>query len=146
MPISEKTDADEHSVLAAGDSKSRPESCGSSKSIGSGNQDEVAPDQHVFSDPVVAEHWLAIYEKANYENRHRFDPTFAWSAEEERKLVRKIDKRIMVWAWVMFCALDLHRRNINRAITDNMLPELGKYTGLHKESKRTTWKLADVFV
>lgn len=27
----------------------------------------------------------------------------------------------------MFCALDLHRRNINRAISDNMLPELGKW-------------------
>jgi hypothetical protein len=27
----------------------------------------------------------------------------------------------------MFCALDLHRRNINRAISDNMLPEIGMY-------------------
>lgn len=26
----------------------------------------------------------------------------------------------------MFCALDMHRRNINRAISDNMLEELGK--------------------
>ncbi len=25
----------------------------------------------------------------------------------------------------MFCALDIHRRNINRAISDNMLPEIG---------------------
>lgn len=27
----------------------------------------------------------------------------------------------MLWAWIMFCALDLHRRNINRAISDNMV-------------------------
>ncbi len=25
----------------------------------------------------------------------------------------------------MFCALDMHRRNINRAISDNMLAEIG---------------------
>jgi MFS family permease len=34
----------------------------------------------------------------------------------------------MTWAWCMFVALELNRRNINRAITDNMLPELGMDT------------------
>ncbi|OBR10758.1 Major facilitator superfamily transporter [Colletotrichum higginsianum IMI 349063] len=68
-------------------------------------------DDHVFSDPSVADHWRKVYEKAQYENRHRFDPSYEWSAEDEKKLVRK----------VMFCALDLHRRNINRAISDNMI-------------------------
>lgn len=90
----------------------------------SDEQGSVA-EQHIFSDPIVAGRWRAIYEKADYENRHRFDPTFTWSPEEERALVRKVDLRIMVWAWTMFCALDLNRRNLNRAITDNMLPELG---------------------
>ncbi|KAI1467134.1 MFS general substrate transporter [Daldinia caldariorum] len=85
-------------------------------------------DDHVFSDPSVAEYWSAKYEKARYENRHRFDPTYKWTAEEERRLVRKIDARIMVWAWLMFCALDMHRRNINRAISDNMLAEIGMNT------------------
>jgi hypothetical protein len=33
----------------------------------------------------------------------------------------QIDFRIILWAWIMFCALDLHRRNINRAISDNMV-------------------------
>jgi hypothetical protein len=78
-------------------------------------------DEHVFSDPVTADYWRKVYEQASYENRHRFDPDFKWTAEEEKKLVRRIDKRIMVWAWIMFCALDLHRRNINRAISDNMV-------------------------
>lgn len=82
------------------------------------------PD-HVFSDPAIAAHWTEVYEGAGYENRHRFDPSFQWGASEERKLVRKIDFRIMLWAWIMFCSLDLHRKNINRAISDDMLPELG---------------------
>lgn len=34
----------------------------------------------------------------------------------------------MFWAWLMFCALDLNRKNINRAISDDMLPELGMNT------------------
>ncbi|KAI1213067.1 MFS general substrate transporter [Annulohypoxylon truncatum] len=85
-------------------------------------------DDHVFSDPAVAEKWRQVYEKARYENRHRFDPEYKWTAEEEKRLVRKIDARIMVWAWLMFCALDMHRRNINRAISDNMLAEIGMNT------------------
>jgi len=72
-------------------------------------------DEHLFKDPNVANHWRGVYEKAGYENRHKFDPDFTWTAEEEKKLVRKIDFRIMTWAWIMFCALDMHRRNINRA-------------------------------
>lgn len=45
---------------------------------------------HVFSDPKVAEYWRDVYEKAHYEGRHRFDPTFTWSAEEEIKVKRKV--------------------------------------------------------
>lgn len=89
------------------------------------DEESSVAEQHIFNNPVVAERWRDIYEKAEYENRHRFDPTFTWTPEEEKRLVRKIDFRIMVWAWTMFCALDIHRRNINRAISDNMLPELG---------------------
>lgn len=83
-------------------------------------------EDHIFKDPAVASHWRGVYETANYENRHRFDPDLRWTAEEEKRVLRKIDFRIMTWAWVMFCALDIHRRNINRAISDNMLPEIGK--------------------
>ncbi|KAF3359922.1 hypothetical protein VdG1_04997 [Verticillium dahliae VDG1] len=85
-------------------------------------------EDHVFSDPSVADYWRKVYEQAGYENRHRFDPTLECTAEEERKLVKKIDWRILLWAWIMFVALDLHRKNINRAISDNMLPELGMDT------------------
>lgn len=60
--------------------------------------DDSNSRHHAFSDPVAADHWRNIYEKAGYENRHRFDPSFTWSPEEERKLVRKVDLRIMLWA------------------------------------------------
>lgn len=45
---------------------------------------------HAFSDPSVADYWRKVYERASYENRHRFDPSFQWSADEEKKLVRKV--------------------------------------------------------
>lgn len=34
----------------------------------------------------------------------------------------------MLWVWVMFSSLDLVRRNINRAVSDNMLDDLGVNT------------------
>src|SRR5690242_14855110 len=36
----------------------------------------------------------------------------------------QLDWRITLWAWLMFVSLDLNRKNINRAISDNMLKEL----------------------
>ncbi|KAF5001825.1 hypothetical protein FGRMN_800 [Fusarium graminum] len=94
----------------------------------SGDESASSSIEHPFTDPEIANRWRKVYEKAEYENRHRFDPNFTWTAREEKKLVRKIDFRICLWAWVMFLSLDFHRRNINRAISDNMLPELGMNT------------------
>jgi hypothetical protein len=65
--------------------------------------------EHVFADPAVASHWRNIFEKAGYENRHRFDPSFTWTAEEERKLLRKIDMRIMLWCVPRLCVESLDR-------------------------------------
>ncbi|OSS44883.1 hypothetical protein B5807_10477 [Epicoccum nigrum] len=85
-------------------------------------------EDHPFSDSVTAQYWRDVYDKAEYEGRHRFDPNYTWTAEEERKLVRKLDFRITLWAWMMFVSLDLNRKNINRAISDNMLKELDMNT------------------
>lgn len=51
-----------------------------------------------FADPDVAERYALIYEKAQYECRHIFDPTLTWTAEEEKALVRKLDWRVCLWA------------------------------------------------
>jgi hypothetical protein len=47
-------------------------------------------DNHPFADSAMAAHWRQVYENASYENRHRFDPEFTWTAEEEKRLVRKV--------------------------------------------------------
>lgn len=47
---------------------------------------------HVFAEPKVADYWRDIYEKAQYEGRHRFDPDITWSADEEKKLKRKVNE------------------------------------------------------
>jgi hypothetical protein len=55
---------------------------------------------------------------------HVFDPSFRWTWGEELKLIRKIDLKIMVFAVIMFMALELDRSNIQQANTDNFLPNL----------------------
>jgi hypothetical protein len=51
-----------------------------------------------FSDPAVAEHYRELYEKSQYESRGAFDPTLEWTKEEERKLIRKLDWHVCLWA------------------------------------------------
>ncbi|KAF2847184.1 MFS general substrate transporter [Plenodomus tracheiphilus IPT5] len=63
-----------------------------------------------------------------YEGLHRYDPNFDWEPEEEKKVVRKIDKRICTWVCLMFFALQLDRGNISQALSDNMLGDLGMNT------------------
>lgn len=55
-------------------------------------------EKNPFRDPAVARHWRDVYEKSQYECRHVFDPSLSWSEEEERRLVRKLDWRICLWA------------------------------------------------
>lgn len=88
-------------------------------------------EDHAFSNPATAQYWRDRYEDAKYEGRHRFDPSYTWTAEEEKKLIRRLDFRITFWAWIMFISLDLNRKNINRAISDNMLKELSKCVPYH---------------
>lgn len=61
-------------------------------------QGESIEAKNPFLDPDVAEYWSNVYEKAQYECRHVFDPSLTWSEEEEKRLVRKLDWRICLWA------------------------------------------------
>lgn len=66
----------------------------------SGSEEEGLDNfgDNVFKDPAVAQHWREVYEKSTYECRHVFDPSLTWSEEEEKRLVRKLDWRVCLWA------------------------------------------------
>lgn len=61
-----------------------------SSSDDSGHESSGSTDSHIFSDPDVADYWRKKYEAVGYENVHRFDPTYTWTAEEEKRLVKKV--------------------------------------------------------
>ncbi|KAL8709866.1 MAG: hypothetical protein Q9220_005482 [cf. Caloplaca sp. 1 TL-2023] len=83
-------------------------------------EDEVAADDSIVLKP------LEKYEpNEKYEGRHRFDPEARWSEAEEKKLVRRVDIKILVWVCVMSFALSLDRGNIVQALSDNMLDDVG---------------------
>ncbi|KAJ3177064.1 hypothetical protein HDU85_006431 [Gaertneriomyces sp. JEL0708] len=64
----------------------------------------------------------------DYEGAHRWDPKASWTHEEEKKLVRKIDWKIMSFVCLMFFALQIDRGNISQALSDNFLKDLGLTT------------------
>jgi hypothetical protein len=131
-------------INAAGEDSSGRTSLNSDEGIPSTGLQYGSVIPHIFTDSSRSEHWSGVYEASKYECRHRFDPTLEWSAEDEKKVLRKVtmqrqslsgtkltilgfqvDWRIMLLVWMMYSSLDLVRRNINRAISDNMLGDLG---------------------
>lgn len=58
--------------------------------IDSGDESAASSVEHPFTDPEIADRWRKVYEKAQYENRHRFDPSFTWTDHEEKRLLRKV--------------------------------------------------------
>lgn len=46
-----------------------------------------------------------VHPHASYEGHHRFDPHASWSEEEERRVVRKTDLRLLTWLCLMMFGL-----------------------------------------
>ncbi|OAQ67534.1 transporter [Purpureocillium lilacinum] len=87
---------------------------------------ESKPQPHTTAAVVAAGASAGHYEPiAEYEGRHRYDPTAEWDPKEEQRL---LDYRICSWVCLMFFALQLDRGNIGQALSDNMLPDLGLNT------------------
>lgn len=84
----------------------------------------ILSKEHPFQEPRTAEFWSGVYEQAEYESRHKFDPTMTWTKSEEAKLVRKLDFHVMAWVWIMFFGLDLIRQNLQRALASSILDDL----------------------
>ena len=45
----------------------------------------------------------------SYEGAHRWDPEATWTPEEEARVVRKTDLRLLTWLCLMFFGLQLDR-------------------------------------
>ncbi|KAI1848485.1 hypothetical protein JX266_005791 [Neoarthrinium moseri] len=67
---------------------------------------------------------LAVKPHDGYEGGHRFDPYATWTAEEEKKVVRKTDLMLLSWLCVMFFGLQLDRGNLSNALADSFLADL----------------------
>ncbi|KAH9939829.1 major facilitator superfamily domain-containing protein [Amylocystis lapponica] len=98
-------------------------------SLDDGSVEKASPvivtQNSVFDDEVLAKHFVP---PDNYEGKHRFDPDATWTEAEEKKLVRRIDFRIALFACLCFCALGLDRGNLSNALSDDFLKDLGMTT------------------
>lgn len=85
-------------------------------------ENDIGPNP--FKDPFLAEHYAQVYENAKYECRKAFDPQLEWSLEEDKKLMKKVDRRVIFSACFMFVAMQMIRGNLSEATADNLLDDL----------------------
>ncbi|KAI5970194.1 hypothetical protein CANMA_000805 [Candida margitis] len=81
-----------------------------------------------FLDPKVEEYYRELYTKSNYESYSAFDPTFDWTAKEEKKVVQILNWRVVFIACLLFITLHIDRGNLSQAVSDNMLEDIGMTT------------------
>ncbi|KAK6205683.1 putative major facilitator superfamily transporter [Scheffersomyces amazonensis] len=98
------------------------------KSVDSSSSESSLLSKNPFLDPKVEEYYRQVYQDSQYESYKAFDPTFTWTEEEEKQLVRKLNIRVALTACLLFVSLQVDRGNLAQAVTDNMLPDLGLNT------------------
>ncbi|KAF6815137.1 major facilitator superfamily transporter [Colletotrichum plurivorum] len=86
--------------------------------------DAIATQPSIW-DSENLEEYKELYIHDQWENKEAFDPSFRWTWREEKQVRRKVDWKIMVWCCIMFASLNIDRNNINNAVSDNMLDDLG---------------------
>lgn len=94
----------------------------------SDTESQETGDRNPFRDPVIADYYRKVYDECLYECRGAFDPEFEWTAEEEKKLVRKLDWRVALTSCILFFGLQVDRGNLAQAVADNLLDDLGLST------------------
>ncbi|PSK38925.1 hypothetical protein C7M61_002230 [Candidozyma pseudohaemuli] len=91
-------------------------------------EEQTENEGNPFLDPFIANHYHQIYNDCNYECRGLFDPHFTWTKEEDRKVMKKVDRRAILSACIMFFALQVNRGNLHEAVADNLLQDLNMDT------------------
>ncbi|RLV93931.1 putative transporter [Spathaspora sp. JA1] len=81
-----------------------------------------------FLDPKVEAYYRQVYSECNYESYSAFDPQFEWTDTEEKKVIKKLNYRVALAACLMFVSLQIDRGNLQQAVTDNLLDDLGMDT------------------
>ncbi|KAJ4363673.1 hypothetical protein N0V83_009969 [Neocucurbitaria cava] len=92
--------------------------------FGNHGSSDSSLNDNIFADPEVRDYYKQVYEDAQYECRHIFDAEAAWSKEEERKVIRKLDWHVCLWACTMFFSLQIDRGNIQQAVSSSLLKDL----------------------
>ncbi|KAI9148438.1 transporter [Paramyrothecium foliicola] len=88
-------------------------------------QDFEKRNKNPFVEEETIEYWRKVYDDAQYECRHVFDPSLTWTQGEERNVIWKLDMKVCLWACVMFFGLQVDRNNLQQAVSDNLLEDLG---------------------
>ncbi|PVH93441.1 MFS general substrate transporter [Periconia macrospinosa] len=92
--------------------------------ISTQDSDSSLSGGNVFADLEVREYYRNLYEEAQYECRHIFEPEATWTEEEEKKIIRKLDWHVCLWACVMFFSLQVDRGNLQQAVAGTLLKDL----------------------
>lgn len=98
LPLSDTTSTDNQSETSPLKEHGSPLYDGELSDNGLTSLHDDTKSTNPFADSAVAERWRKVYEDADYECRHVFEPDLTWSQEEERKVVQKLDWHVCLWA------------------------------------------------